>query len=56
MFMATKHGQDAINAVFTEIEALVVRSLLSVQKIMIQDKHCVELYGYDILIDSDLKP
>lgn len=52
-----------IDALFTEIEALVVRSLMSVQKVMINDKHCFELYrksnssyGYDILIDSKLKP
>ncbi|KAJ3113915.1 putative tubulin polyglutamylase ttll9, partial [Physocladia obscura] len=55
-FLLSKHGPQAVNTLFTDMEALVVRSLLSVQKVMIHDKHCFEIYGYDILIDSDLKP
>ncbi|KAJ3299815.1 putative tubulin polyglutamylase ttll9 [Borealophlyctis nickersoniae] len=54
--LTSKHGGPAVDALFTEMEALVVRSLMSVQKVMINDKHCFELYGYDILIDQNLKP
>lgn len=52
----SKHGTAATEKLFLEMEALIVKSLLSVQKIMINDKHCFELYGYDILIDDNLKP
>tara|TARA_B100000795_G_scaffold205170_1_gene158694 strand:+ start:367 stop:555 length:189 start_codon:yes stop_codon:yes gene_type:complete len=33
-----------------------VHSLKAVQNVMIHDKHCFECYGYDIMIDSNLKP
>jgi tubulin polyglutamylase TTLL9 len=39
----SKHGREAVEKLFTDMEALVVRSLMSVQKVMINDKHCFEL-------------
>eukprot|EP00397_Hematodinium_sp_SG-2012_P022549 GEMP01023372.1.p1 GENE.GEMP01023372.1~~GEMP01023372.1.p1 ORF type:complete len:345 (+),score=73.64 GEMP01023372.1:533-1567(+) len=48
-------GAQHVNAMFLDIENLIIQSLLSVQKVMINDKHCFELYGYDILLDSNFK-
>jgi hypothetical protein len=30
--------------------------LQAVQGVMVNDRHCFELYGYDIIIDDTLKP
>ncbi len=34
----------------------MIRSLEAVAGIMINDKHCFELYGFDVLFDHNLKP
>eukprot|EP00644_Phytophthora_capsici_P012364 jgi/Phyca11/10089/fgenesh1_pm.PHYCAscaffold_46_\ len=56
MFLISKHGQEAVDHLFGAIQSLITRSLLAVQPTIIQDRHCFELYGYDVLIDSALKP
>lgn len=55
-YLTAKHGFETVQTLFKEIDNIFIRSLLSVQKIIINDKHCFELYGYDILLDQDLKP
>ncbi|KAA0706858.1 putative tubulin polyglutamylase TTLL9 [Triplophysa tibetana] len=55
-YLTAKHGLDTVQTLFKEIDNIFIRSLLSVQKTIINDKHCFELYGYDILLDQDLKP
>jgi hypothetical protein len=49
-------GADASNQLFADIQNLIMRALLAVQPAMINDRHAFELYGYDVLIDSSLKP
>ena len=56
LFLMSKHGTERIDALFWEIQMIILRSLLAVQQVMISDKHCFELYGYDVIIDQDLKP
>eukprot|EP00117_Sycon_ciliatum_P004145 scpid76188/ scgid2560/ Probable tubulin polyglutamylase TTLL9; Tubulin--tyrosine ligase-like protein 9 len=55
-FFVAKHGQDAADTLYREIDNVLIRSLESVQKIIINDKHCFEVYGFDIMIDANLKP
>lgn len=38
------------------IQSVVVHSLLAVQQVVTADSRCFELFGYDILLDADLKP
>merc|ERR1712216_778450 len=55
-YLLSKEDPEKVSELFYAIQDVIIYSLLSVQKVMIQDKHCFELYGYDIMISSDLKP
>ncbi|XP_068198943.1 probable tubulin polyglutamylase TTLL9 [Antennarius striatus] len=55
-YLTAKNGRDVVEILFKEMDNIFVSSLLSVQKVIINDKHCFELYGYDILLDQNLKP
>ena len=50
------HTVLQVTECFSKIDDIFIQSLLSVHKIIINDKHCFELYGYDILLDAKLKP
>lgn len=51
-YIVNTAGQDVANRLFSDVESIVINSLLAVQKVMINDKHCFELYGFDILFDQ----
>lgn len=52
----SKYGQEKVSEAFAQIQDLIIKSLQSVQKTIINDKHCFELYGFDVLLDANLKP
>ena len=56
MLLLSRHGHAVVDACFAEITKAVLRSLLAVQPSIINDHRCFELYGYDVMLDSALKP
>lgn len=56
MLLMSRYGVERVDALFWEMQMVIIRSLLAVANSMIHDKHCFELYGYDLIIDAELKP
>eukprot|EP00003_Mantamonas_plastica_P011496 TRINITY_DN2121_c0_g1_i2.p1 TRINITY_DN2121_c0_g1~~TRINITY_DN2121_c0_g1_i2.p1 ORF type:complete len:281 (-),score=78.02 TRINITY_DN2121_c0_g1_i2:187-1029(-) len=56
LYMISKHGTEAVDACFADMEEIMIKSLESVANIIINEKNCFEMYGYDLMIDEDLKP
>ena len=54
--MVSKYGEEEVEECFYQIQELVIKTLLATSKLMMNDKRCFELYGYDVLIDDALKP
>ena len=55
-YIAAKHGTATSDALIEEITKLIINSLLSVAPVMINDRHCFEMYGYDVMLDENLRP
>ncbi|XP_050524069.1 polyglutamylase complex subunit TTLL1 [Daktulosphaira vitifoliae] len=56
LFLESTRGKTITEALFDNIVWLIVHSLKSVSSVMANDRHCFECYGYDIIIDNNLKP
>ncbi|XP_014241151.1 probable tubulin polyglutamylase TTLL1 isoform X3 [Cimex lectularius] len=56
LYLESTRGKCVTDKLFQNITWLIVHSLKSVSYIMANDKHCFECYGYDIIIDNNLKP
>ena len=55
-YLVARYGQAQVDITMREIDFVILKSLESVQKVMINDKHCFEVYGFDILFDDKFKP
>ena len=55
-FLEMTRGKELVDKCFEGIRNIVYISLKSVQSVIINDKHCFEVYGFDVLIDEGLKP
>ncbi len=56
VYIEATYGEAAATKMFRDIEQIVYHSLKAVQNVMVNDKHCFECYGYDIILDDQLKP
>eukprot|EP00471_Norrisiella_sphaerica_P003421 CAMPEP_0184481484 /NCGR_PEP_ID=MMETSP0113_2-20130426/3026_1 /TAXON_ID=91329 /ORGANISM="Norrisiella sphaerica, Strain BC52" /LENGTH=425 /DNA_ID=CAMNT_0026860635 /DNA_START=81 /DNA_END=1355 /DNA_ORIENTATION=+ len=55
-YLEATQGHEASKLLFHKIESIFVYMCKAVQNVMINDKHCFECYGFDIMIDKNLKP
>lgn len=56
LYLEGTRGKARTDKLFADVTWLVVHSLRAVAPIMASDRHCFECYGYDIIIDDQLKP
>ena len=56
MYLTARHGHEVVRRLFQQLDEIFIKSLQSIQKIIINDKHCFEVYGFDIMFDDNLKP
>ncbi|XP_065053036.1 polyglutamylase complex subunit TTLL1-like isoform X1 [Rhopilema esculentum] len=56
VYLEGTRGKEVTEKLFDEMDWLIVNSLKAVQNVMTSDRHCFENYGYDIIIDDNLKP
>eukprot|EP00741_Cyanophora_paradoxa_P017157 tig00020960_g16569.t1 len=56
LYLESTRGRAVTEKLFEDISSIFVNSLKACQNVMVNDRHCFEMYGYDLLIDANLKP
>ena len=56
LYLIGAYGQEKWDKLMSDIHWQVIHSLKAVQVAISNDRHCFEVYGYDVIITDDLKP
>jgi len=56
LYLSSTMGNSITDKLFDDINWLIIHNLKSVTWIMNSDRHCFEIYGFDVIIDDNLKP
>ncbi|KAH7468528.1 hypothetical protein KRP22_012011 [Phytophthora ramorum] len=56
LYVEATRGRGAGEKLLRDIHAVMLHALRAVQNVIINDPHSFECYGYDIIVDDNLKP
>ncbi|CAF3321127.1 unnamed protein product [Rotaria socialis] len=56
LYLEGTRGKKLTDRLFDEMCWIIVHSLRAASAVITSDRHCFECYGYDIIIDDNLKP
>ncbi|KAE8877281.1 putative tubulin polyglutamylase [Phytophthora fragariae] len=56
LYVEATRGRGTGEKLLRDIHAVMLHALRAVQNVIINDPHCFECYGYDIIVDENLKP
>uniref|UniRef100_A0A7S1IYS3 ATP-grasp domain-containing protein n=1 Tax=Eutreptiella gymnastica TaxID=73025 RepID=A0A7S1IYS3_9EUGL len=56
LYIESRHSKESADLLMANTKFIIIQSLRSCQGVMNNDKHCFELYGFDLLLDSSFKP
>ena len=56
LYVEGTRGAEAATKLMADIGWSILHSLKACQNVLINDRHCFECYGYDVMVDTALKP
>ena len=55
-YIETNYGKERVDKLTDDIDRIFMVALKAVQPVILNDKHCFELYGFDVLVDESFTP